>query len=152
QGMQSLFPPRHPAHRFLAGLFVLVLTLLTSFAARAASVSVGDEAGLRTAITNAANGDLITLTSNIVLGADLPIVQASITIDGGGHQLVGSVSHRVFFIANFNGGSTPAAVNVTIQNITIGGAKAVGGAGGSGTSAGGGGGAGLGGAIFVADH
>lgn len=61
----------------------------------------------------------------------------SVTIDGGGNTLDGAGAYRGFFVY---------AGNVTINNLTIANAHAVGGAGGPS----GGGGAGLGGGLFVA--
>ncbi|HVU22856.1 MAG TPA: YDG domain-containing protein [Opitutus sp.] len=108
---------------------------------------VNDDSSLRLALSVAATGDTIVFTDDITLAADLPAVQAGITIDGDGHTLDGASAYRGFFVANFNGGSTFAAVSVAIQNLTIQNAKARGGNG----SGSGGGGAGLGGAIFVAN-
>src|SRR5579872_1106279 len=61
----------------------------------------------------------------------------SVTIDGGGNTLDGAGAYRGFFVY---------AGSVTIQNLTIADAAAIGGA----AVSGGGGGAGLGGALFVA--
>jgi autotransporter-associated beta strand protein/YVTN family beta-propeller protein len=110
---------------------------------------VSTEAGLRTALLDAQNGDVITFGTDITLTADLPVVQKSITIDGAGHALDGANTYRGFFIANFNGGSTLTAVAATIENLAITHAKAKGGDGGN---PGGGGGAGLGAALFVANQ
>ena len=63
----------------------------------------------------------------------------TLTIDGGGSTLSGNNAYRGFFVY---------AGNVTIENLTIANAKALGGNGGSG----GGGGAGLGGGLYVANN
>ncbi|HVU22857.1 MAG TPA: YDG domain-containing protein [Opitutus sp.] len=131
-------------------LLVLVLTALAwGPGARAATnFGVNSDATLRSALTSVADGDTITFTGDITLGADLPAVQKSITIDGGGHTLDGASACRGLLIANFNGGSTLTAVTASVQNLTIQNANAQGGSAGPG----GGGGAGLGGALFVADQ
>src|ERR1700727_2664339 len=60
----------------------------------------------------------------------------TLTIDGGSHSLIGDASQRGLFISSGT---------VAIDNLTISGAHAVGGAG----TGGGGGGAGLGGGLFI---
>ena len=109
---------------------------------------VSNDAQLRQAILDAADGDTIRFDADITLAADLPAVQTDVTIDGDGHRLDGDGQFRGFFIGAWQPGTaTPIAVAVTINDLSITDAVAGGGAGGGG----GGGGAGLGGAIFVAD-
>ena len=108
--------------------------------AKATDFAVGDDAALRNAITNAANGDTITFTSNIALSAALPQVTQSLTINGSNFTLSGENRHR---------GLVVQSGTVAVNNLAIVGAIAQGGNGGDG-GGGGGGGAGLGGALFVA--
>jgi len=81
----------------------------------------------------------------VTLAADLPVIQASVTIVGNGNTLDGAAAYRGFLVAAWTGGTaTMIPVTVTVQNLTIQNALAKGGYGG-------GGGAGLGGAVFVAN-
>lgn len=112
------------------------------------AIEVSNEAELASAILNASDGETITFTADIALTADLPAIQASVTIDGGGFTLYGTdpntvdaPSFRGLFV--YSSGDE----GVTIQNLTIEGAVARGGDG----APGGGGGAGMGGALFVAE-
>ena len=128
--------------------FAMALAALYCANSHAASVNVNSDAALRAAITSVADGDTIAFTANITLAGDLPVVQKSITIDGGNFALDGSNLFRGFLIAAWTPGTaTFIPVNVTIQNMTIQNANAKGGTAGHGA----GGGAGLGGAIFVAN-
>lgn len=107
-----------------------------------------NDAELRQAILDAADGDTIRFDADITLVADLPAVQADVTIDGDGYSLNGGGQFRGFLIGAWQGSTaTPISVDVTINDLVIVDAVATGGAGGSG----GGGGAGLGGALFVAN-
>ncbi len=113
---------------------------------------VSDQADLAAAIAaidtaaqgGATNTYLVQIThgADIRLSGDLPILDAgssTVTVDGGGGTLDGASTYRGLFVQSGN---------VTIQNLTIANAAAIGGNGGDGTS-GGGGGAGLGGGVFV---
>ena len=111
------------------------------------TVTVTTETQLRAALTSAADGDVIQLQSNITLSADLPTINAGITVNGGGFTLSGSNQYRGLAIVP-GGGVVPTAISVTIADLTIANTLAAGGAGGTG-AAGGGGGAGLGGALFI---
>ncbi|MCB1489444.1 MAG: hypothetical protein KDJ88_18550, partial [Bauldia sp.] len=106
---------------------------------------VTNETELRTAILN---GEDIQFANDITLTADLPAIQSSITIDGAGFTLNGDNTYRGLFIGAWQTGTdTQIAVSVTIHDLEIENAVAIGGNG----ADGGGGGAGLGGAIFVAN-
>jgi hypothetical protein len=116
---------------------------------------VGSYTELAGAITEAdqealgAGTYVITFTTTITLGADLPALNlasgVSVVINGHANALDGGDSYRGLFVY---------AGDVTIENLTIQNAVAVGGAGAYGgdnaSSGGGGGGAGLGGGLFVA--
>jgi autotransporter-associated beta strand protein len=145
--MHSLMSRHH------VGLLVAIVAALPSAAAAQTAFHVSTEAGLRTALAAAQNGDAIVFDGAITLATgDLPTVQRSITIDGGGFSLSGNNQYRGLFVAAFAPGTATAqGVSVTIQNLTIQNTRAAGGDGGSGTF-GGGGGAGLGGALFVANQ
>lgn len=120
--------------------------------ARAADIMVSDAAGLSSAISNASSGDRIILQNDIALGTTLlPPVLTNISIDGQGHTIDAQGNNRIFFL-----NSQDAAPAVSIENVTLKGGAANGGAGGNGNwayydgrGAGGGGGMGAGGAIFV---
>ncbi len=101
-----------------------------------ATLTVDTEAELRSALLAAANGDTIAFAGDITLTADLPAVQRNVTIAGNNHTLDGANAYRGFLV--YSG-------SVTVANLTITHARAIGGAGGLG----GGGGAGMGGALFV---
>src|SRR6185436_20039204 len=133
-----------PVYR--TGLLLAIVLAIPAFTSAQTTFNVTSEAGLRSALTNAQNGDTIVFGSAITLTTgDLPSVQRSITIEGGGFSLSGNNQYRGLFVAAFaTGTATPQGVNVTIQNLTIQNTRAGGGAGGDGTL-GGGGGAGLGG-------
>ncbi len=111
---------------------------------RAADYNVGDYAALAAAI-NSANAsledDTITLTSNILLTGDLPLIKSNIVFEGGNYYVDGADTYRVFFVG---GGFEQSAPTVTFRNLTIQHGKAQGGNGS-------GGGAGLGGGLFVYD-
>ena len=111
---------------------------------------VSSEAALRTAldptnvVTGAQTGDTITFTAGITLTTgDLPVVQRSIGIVGGGFTLSGGDRYRGLFVMPLSG-----TIAVSISDLVIAHTNAKGGDGG----AGGGGGAGLGGALFVATN
>src|SRR5262249_13599538 len=124
------------------------LALVAAGPAQAANCSAGDTTTLSNCITGAGNGDTITLTSNITLTKDLPAGQKSGTSEGANFSLSGNNQFRGLFVGAWTPGTaTQVPVTVTIQDLTIQNAKALGGAG----ADGGGGGAGLGGAIFVAN-
>jgi hypothetical protein len=81
--------------------------------------------------------------STIVLSSELPLLDSSVTIDGGANQITisGAGQHRIFF-ADIG--------NIAIENLTLANGFAQGGDGGSGPDGnGGGGGMGAGGALFV---
>jgi hypothetical protein len=115
----------------------------------APTIYVSNELQLNQAIAEVDAGysysSVIQFTANITEGKDsqtdlyaLNLAPGvSVTIDGGGYTLNGANTYRGLFV--YSG-------NVTIENLTIANAKAVGGAGGAGA----GGGAGLGGGLFVA--
>ncbi|MPZ30876.1 MAG: autotransporter domain-containing protein [Rhodospirillales bacterium] len=118
--------------------------------AGAADFVVATEAQLRSAITSAGTGDTISFAANVTLTADLPAVQANVTIVGNNNTLSGNNQFRGLFVGAFSG-STQVPVSVSIQDLAITDTRAQGGAGGTG-AAGSGGGAGLGGALFVANQ
>ncbi|WP_347337031.1 pectate lyase-like adhesive domain-containing protein, partial [Bradyrhizobium retamae] len=121
--------------------------MLAALPAYAANINVANEAQLRSAISNAQNGDTITFTNNITLTDKLPDVQRNVTINGGNFTLSGNNKHRGLYVASGT---------VAINDLKIVNATAQGGNGGDGRTesvlggSGGGGGAGLGGALFVA--
>lgn len=112
-----------------------------SASAGAAQWNANDDTTLRSALINAAHGDLLNFTSSItVVGSDLPAIVKNLTIIGNNHVLSGANQYRGLFA--YSGSSLIAKLN-------IGQTLARGGSGGSGRNAGGGG-AGLGGGLFVA--
>lgn len=94
----------------LAGL--LGIGLATSHPAHAANFNVGTEAQLRTAISNAQNGDTITFTANITLSANLPQVQRYVAINGGNFTLSSNNQYRGLYVQS----GTVAINNLRIVN------------------------------------
>src|ERR1700683_4950513 len=99
---------------------------------------------IRTIDTGPADNYVINITGSIDLTSQLLAINlptgSTLTINGGsGITIDGGNTYNGFFVY---------AGNVTIEDLTIADAKAVGGTGGSGDQ-GGGGGAGLGGGLFV---
>ncbi len=101
--------------------------LLSAVAARAATVTVGDYAALTNAIAVCADGDTISLTTNITVYAELSITTKGLTFEGNHHTISvpvpsldeSGVMHRsapsdfrVFYVSS--GGRTN-----TIRNLTI---------------------------------
>jgi hypothetical protein len=137
----------------------LCLLLLAPLGLRAQTVTASDAATLATAIgdVNSGTANVINITHNITLSADLPAIQKAVTINGsngsgGTYTLSGANTYRCFFIGAWTAGtSTQVAVSATIENLNFENCKAQGGTGGAAGGAGGGG-AGLGGAIFVANQ
>jgi hypothetical protein len=75
---------------------------------------------------------------------DLPMITKNVDINAGGGQVeINAGGHRAFMVGD---GISSSTVNVSLNNLTVDGAKAQGG---DGSDGGGGGGAGLGGAVFV---
>lgn len=126
------------ATMLIAGSFYIGVT--QALPVRAADYNAGDYATLVSAI-NAANAspedDTITLTGDITLAGDLPLIRSNIVFEGNHHFVDGANTYRVFFVGRFD--STPA---VAFRNLTIQNGKAQGG---NGSGAG----AGLGGGLFV---
>ena len=109
----------------------------TDYASLSAAIAAAN------ATTTADGDDTIQLVGDSVESADPTAIdlQAGVhlTIDGNGFTLDGDDAHRGLYV--YSG-------DVTVENLTIENAKAVGGAG----TAGGGGGAGLGGGLYLADE
>ena len=83
-------------------------------------LAVATDAELRTAILDAQDGATITFAGDITLAADLPAMQADITIDGAGHALDGAGTWRgLFFAAWTPGTATFIPVTATVRNLTI---------------------------------
>ena len=114
---------------------------MAALPASAAVVNVANEGQLRNAIANAHNGDVINVTANITLSANLPLVKSNVTINGGNFTLSGNNLYRGLYVESGT---------VAINDLKIVNANAQGGNGGKG-GGGGGGGAGLGGALYVAN-
>jgi hypothetical protein len=70
-------------------------SLLAAAPALAANFNVNDDPTLRAAILAAGDGDTITFTGDITLGADLPAIQDNLTIVGQGNELSGNTSSAV---------------------------------------------------------
>lgn len=138
----------HGSYRRNFGLTVATGALLSAASVHAGTIQVDSDSSLRRAIQNAALGEVITLTRDITLGSNLPLITKSLTIVGGGFTLSGANQFRGLFVS---------AGAVVIEDLVIANAVARGGNGGpveasivGGDVAGtGGGGAGLGGALFV---
>lgn len=139
---RRLSPAVCSALLWAASSLAVVLTI-TAPAMAQVTYDVSNEAELRTALVNAADGDTINFTGNITIpapgspgGGDLPAVVKSVTINGNGHTLDGSGANRGLFVY---------AGTVAINDLQISNTLAKGGDSGTG-----GGGAGMGGALFVA--
>jgi fibronectin-binding autotransporter adhesin len=82
-----------------------------------ANFNVNNASDLANAINNSANGDTITLTSDITLGSNLPAVKTNVTIEGNGATLSGNDSFRGFIIGDpFNTSIRPT---VAINSLNI---------------------------------
>lgn len=102
-------------------LVVCMLMSMLPTAVFAADASVGTQQELLDAITNASNGDTITLTGSIdvdmsgtAANSGAITVDKSITIDGAGYALNatnGSQNATLLLVAN--------GANATIQNLTV---------------------------------
>jgi hypothetical protein len=99
----------------------------------------------------------ITLTGDIVLSDELPLVLSNVVIDGQGHTLSGADQYRLLFVGvdeatrasvatAFPDAAIGARLAVTIEHLTLAHGAAFGGNG----SGEGGGGMGAGGALFIA--
>jgi autotransporter-associated beta strand protein len=131
---------------------VLFAVALGAGPVQAANILVGTDAALRDAIANAAPGSSITLTQNITLQSNLPLITQNVNILGAGHTLSGANRFRGLFVSSGT---------VVIDDLVIADTLARGGNGGPIVSwqdregviryagGSGGGGAGLGGALFV---
>ena len=126
---------RQTLRAWIAVCTAFVLTT-TGSSVIAATFTVNDEASLRAALSSVRDGDEVLLSSDITLGSDLPPIQTSIAIKGGGRTLNGARSHRGLFVLTGT---------VSIESLTIADTLAKGGNGGGN----GGAGMGAGGALFV---
>ncbi|MDB5804315.1 MAG: autotransporter protein, partial [Betaproteobacteria bacterium] len=118
----------------------LALACALAWAPGAWACNAGDSATLIACVANSAGDGTINITANITLAANFnSVLGSTVVINGNGHTLDGAGTYRGFFIG---AGST------TINDLTMSGLKAQGGAGGV-ELAGGGGGMGAGGAVFV---
>ena len=149
----------------LAGCSVAALLATGPVQAADFTVTTANDSGagsLRAAITalngSADNSNTIIISSGlaaITLTRDLPAVQKNVVIQANNNTLNGDNRFRGLFIGAWAPGTaTQVPVAVTIQDLAITQAWALGGPGGAnlGTgTVGGGGGAGLGGALFIAN-
>ena len=101
--------------------------------ANAATITVNSTCNLADAIkasnTDAASGgcsagsgvDTISLTGSITLSAALPTLTTGVTINGGGHEINGGSSQRIFNIATvYNADANASAQRIfTINNLTL---------------------------------
>lgn len=95
------------------GVFALAMP---GVASAQTTFHVADAATLATAITSAASGDQIIFDANITLTADLPAIEAGVTIEGSGHTLSGNNQFRGLFIGAFSG-ATQVPVTVAVQDL-----------------------------------
>ena len=107
------------------GMFSATVLLAVLFASPVfgADIAVGEECGLADAIVaanidkatggcNAGNGaDVITLSADVTLAAELPHITTEITIEGGGYSISGAHAHRIFFVE--------ASGNLTIEKLSM---------------------------------
>ena len=107
-------------------LFLLIAVLLMTMVinpslVNAAASSANSDATLREAIEKANNGDLITLTDNVVLIKPIEITDKNITINGNGHTVscvdtnwTPAGDNSTFFTAG--AGATLNLINITLSN------------------------------------
>ncbi|MDE2636084.1 MAG: hypothetical protein OXI30_06940 [Chloroflexota bacterium] len=101
------------AYRSLNVFFLLALLLLIpASTVHAADIKVNETCSLADAIAAAnedeAKGgcqagdgaDVIFLTSDVVLSAELPVVVSEITVEGNGYAISGDLSHRIFSVGD----------------------------------------------------
>lgn len=107
-------------------LFMILLSslILGSTFCNAATVTANNEETLISAINNAANGDIIELTENIVLTKPIEITGKSITINGNGHTVTRNATN---WSPNGSNGSLITAgaegTKLSLVNITLSGAQ-----------------------------
>jgi hypothetical protein len=148
----------------LTGCSVAALLATGPVQAADFTVTTANDSGagsLRAAITalngSADNSNTIIISSglaSITLASDLPAVQKNVVIQANNNTLNGGFHRGLFIGAWAPGTATQVPVAVTIEDLTITNAWALGGAGGASVGTGGvggGGGAGLGGALFIAN-
>ena len=82
----------------LVWTFLAAGTLVAALPASAAVVNVANEGQFRNAIANAHNGDVINVTANITLSANLPLVKSNVTINGGNFTLSGNNLYRGLYV------------------------------------------------------
>ena len=86
------------ASRLVLATFLAAGTLVAALPASAAVVNVANEGQLRNAIANAHNGDVINVTANITLSANLPLVKSNVIINGGNFTLSGNNLYRGLYV------------------------------------------------------
>ncbi len=105
----------------IACAFIFLLLTMIFFmphSTYANTTSVASEDALTTAISGAVNGDVIKLTSNIVLTKPIEITGKTLTINGSGYTISASSS---FAAAGENGTliTAGAGAKVTLSNLTL---------------------------------
>ncbi len=111
-------------------LLAAAFLLLPAGTAFAADITVGASCTLAQAITAAntntatgdcaagdAGADTITLTGNVNLDANLPLVAESITINGEGYVISGADTHRCFDVVQAD--IPPAGLSLTLNKVII---------------------------------
>ena len=126
---RSLFPSVHLLpHRFLinAALLASLFLLLPLAQVFAADITVSSTCSLANAITAAnsdtatggcsagSGADVITLTGDVTLSADLPEINSTFTIQGAGHTITGS-RYEVFEVVADSAGIG----HLTLNNLTV---------------------------------
>lgn len=101
-------------------VLLLIATFISPILSNAATQEVSTEEELRQAVDTAQNGDVIELSTDIVLTKPLEIKSKSITIDGKGHS-VSRVAEN--WTPNGNNGSLITAglpgTKLTLMNMTL---------------------------------
>ena len=114
--------------KFILLAFAFLFSALPAFAA---DITVGASCTLAQAITAAntnaagsgdcaagdAGADTITLTGNVNLDANLPLVAESITITGEGYTISGQDTHRCFDVVQAD--IPPAGLSLTLDKVII---------------------------------
>ena len=107
----------------LSSAFVLMVAILFGTPSLAADIAVNAGCTLADAIA-AANtdesvggcqagegADVVTLSADITLEAELPRINTEITVEGGGFSISGALAHRVFYVE--------VSGNLSIEQLTL---------------------------------
>ena len=111
-------------------LFLIpLMALVCSVAAWGTEIVVNDFASLKTALSASGTADVVKLGQDITYGSEVLNIERSLTLDGQGHEIIGSVtcelsiSNDKTFVRNtiiaVNRGKVGSDLDVTVKNLFI---------------------------------